>query len=655
MRRTCTAFIALTALLLAVGSTGPSALAISTGPLTANPDPVAFGTQDVGDATPAQTVTLTNASGTVALTISSIGASGDYNVPGGSDSCTGATLGIGDSCNVGVTLQPSSTGPDPGTLTINDDDSTDNNPQQTVDLSGQGVTNQFSASTLSSFPDQPVNTTSGAQSVTVTNNTDYAANPANPSITGSNAGDFNASGCNSTVAANSQCSVNVTFTPSATGTRNATLDVASQQVALSGNGVQANASVTPSSATFGSQPTNTTSNPTTITLTNTGSGTLTYSNTTVTGADPNDFSVGDGNCASAAFLAPNGGACTITVQFVPTATGHRSASIVVHDNAPSGTQTVTVSGTATASSVGFGPPTVTFAKTIPAGTGSPGHTITVFNETSANMPITSTVITGANPKSFIETGDLCSGKTLAPNGGKCTVKVRFTPSSAGRRTALLEINDTGPIAPHVHEVTLTGNATSPNNPKDVVGSVGCSTAHIRWVAPSATRFAGTIVVRNHVRYPTSAGDGTRVPHTSGVATDTGLKHFTTYYYRVFATYHSLTHPGKLNYSQGARMKERTGEICTPENGATIRTVTPKFTWLPAPTKGAYAFVLQRESDPIDANYATRTHLRLRSSWRWKKATHRLLSGHRYTFFLFAYTASHPSGHLIGETTFTVRR
>ncbi len=257
---------------------------------------------------------------------------------------------------------------------------------------------------------------------------------------------------------------------------------------------------------------------------------------------------------------------------------------MVHDNAPSGTQTVNVSGTATASSVGFGPPIVTFAKTIPAGTGSPGHTITVFNQTSASMPITSTVIAGANPKSFVETGDTCSGTTLAPNGGKCTVKVKFTPSSAGRRTALLEITDTGPVPPHVHEITLTGNASFPNDPKSVAGTVGCSTAHVRWVAPSATRFAGTIVVRNHAHYPTSIADGTRVPHTSGLATDTGLKHFTTYYYRVFATYHSLTHAGKLNYSQGTRLKERTGEICTPENGARGVGTTPTVTWLPAPTK-----------------------------------------------------------------------
>ena len=457
-------------------------------------------------------------------------------------------MGLGGSCTVGVTFNPSSTGSDSGSLQITDDDVVDG-ATQSLNLSGNGVANQFAVSSTSSFGDVLVGSTSSTQTVTVTNNTDYAANPTGPTLTGGSAGMFNASGCGGTVAANGTCTVNVTFSPTSTGAQSATLNVGGQPVSLAGTGVQAGANVTPATTTFGSQPVSTSSITKNITLTNTGTGTLTYTSTTVTGANPGDFSVGDSNCSSTGFLAPSA-TCNITVQFVPTAIGHRSATVIVQDNAPSGTQSVTVSGNATASSMAFGPASVAFSKAIPAGTGSPGHTITVFNTTSANMPIKSTVIAGANPKSFIESGDTCSGTTLAPSG-KCTVRVRFAPSSAGRRTALLEITDTGPVAPHLHEVTLTGNATFPNNPKSVAGSVGCSSAHVRWVAPSATRFAGTIVIRNHAHYPTSIGDGTRVPHVAGVATDRGLKHFTTYYYRVFATYHSTDPPGQAELLQGS--------------------------------------------------------------------------------------------------------
>ena len=72
-------------------------------------------------------------------------------MPGGSDNCTTATLGVGDSCTVGVTFQPSSTGSDPGSLQITDDDMTDG-ASQTVDLGGNGVANQFSVSSPSRVP-----------------------------------------------------------------------------------------------------------------------------------------------------------------------------------------------------------------------------------------------------------------------------------------------------------------------------------------------------------------------------------------------------------------------------------------------------------------------------------------------------------------------
>src|SRR6478609_7191545 len=412
----------------------------TTGSLGAQPDPVQFNTQAVGVSTPTRTVTFSDDTGTVPIQIQNVSATSDYSVS--NDNCSGTTLNQGDTCTVAVTFMPSSTGSDDGTLTITDDDTTDGATSQGLTLHGTGVADQFSvAGGPLDFGDQRVGTTSTNQSVIVTNNTDYDANPANANVTGSNAGDFGATGCSGTVTASGgTCSVNVDFTPGATGTRTATLNVAGQQVSLTGNGTDPSANVSPGSISFGNQPLHVISGTQTITLKNTGTAPLTYSSTTVGGANPTDFSVSDSDCAATLTLAPNA-SCNVTVAFNPTVTGSRTATVTVHDDDPqNGTQTVSVSGTGTPSSVGFAPASVTYTKPIPAGTASPGHVVTIRNLTSSPMPITATALGGTNPKNFIRSADTCSGTTLQPNG-TCTIHVSFTPSTAGRRTAVLSVSD----------------------------------------------------------------------------------------------------------------------------------------------------------------------------------------------------------------------
>jgi hypothetical protein len=651
MRRTGIALLALATLVIALGASGSGALAISPStPLSALPDPVSFNAQLIGLATPPQTVTFTNL-GSSAVDINNNGVTtdnNDYNVV--NDQCSNATLNQNDSCTVGVTFTPMSSGPDPGNLSIADDDPT--NSSQQVAMGGQGVTDQFSLSGPIDFGDQRVGVASGDQAEIVTNNTDYPANPNGPSISGAGAGDFNLDGndCSGQVA--TTCTINVNFQPTGLGPTSATLNAAGQSVSLTGNGVAPNASVSPGSIPFGSQPVATTSGPSTITLTNNGTGPLNYGTVTEGGPNQNDFQVGDADCKAIGSIAP-GNSCAITVTFLPTTTGSRSATVIVHDDDPTNpTQTVTVSGNGTPSSVGFAPSSVTFVTPIPAGTASPVHSVTVSNTTNSTLPITGISIVGTNPKNFIHSADTCTGKTLGPNG-TCTIRVEFTPSAAGQRTALLQVRDSGPITPHSHQVSLTGTGLFPHDPKSVRGTVGCGSSHITWVSPTATRFAGTRVVRNHAHFPTNPGDGTIVPRAAaGIAVDKGLKHFTTYFYRVFARYHSLTHAGGLNYSAGVHLKEHTGEICTPQNGARLRDLTPKFTWLAHPTRSGYAFVLERSGDTIWINYTKKTSWQMPSSWRYKRVGHRLVRGGSYTFFLFAYPASHPDGILIGQVSFT---
>jgi len=647
LRRTLLALTALASLLVVLATGGSGALGSTGGVFDESPTAVSFG--HVSGTNPqTKTETLTNTgSSTVNISSVQLNGSGDFAIA--SNSCNGAAVDPNQTCSVDVTFAPTSTGTETATLDITDDDPSS---PQSVDVAGQGVSPEFSLGTAPTFPDTVVGQTSQTQSILVTNNTDYADNTPAISLGGSNPGQFNldASACSGQVTT-AGCNVNVSFQPTSTGTQNATLNLGAQSVSLTGTGTQASAQVQPTSIDFGNQPVATSAGASNITLKNTGTAPLTYTNFGVTG-NTTDFSVSDTGCVGA-ILQPNA-TCTLTADFVPTATGARSATVTVHDSDPNNpTQTVNLTGNGTPSSVGFTPSTVTFLNPVVAGLASPVHNVKITNTTSKNMPIKGIAIGGTNPKSFIRSADMCTGQTLAPSTS-CSVHVQFAPTAAGHRSAFLQVTDTGAVAPHAHVVTLTGTATSPNDPKAVHGAIGCQSSQISWVSPTATRFAGVRVVRNHAHFPTNIGDGTVVPHSNGVATDKGLKHFTTYYYRVFATYHSKTRAADINYSAGVKMKLRTGEMCTPRNGARTTDRTPDFTWLASATRNGYAFVLQRSETTIDIAYSRRTSYQLRSSWRYHGHRHRLVEGGVYTFFLFAYPKSHPNGVLIGQTTFTER-
>ena len=74
-----------------------------------------------------------------------------------------------------------------------------------------------------------------------------------------------------------------------------------------------------------------------VTLTNTGGGTLSINNITVTGSQSADFA--QTNKCPAASLAVNA-SCTIGITFTPTVAAHRSAIVAITDNAPGTPQTI---------------------------------------------------------------------------------------------------------------------------------------------------------------------------------------------------------------------------------------------------------------------------------------------------------------------------
>jgi hypothetical protein len=113
-----------------------------------------------------------------------------------------------------------------------------------VSLSGTGTAAVASLSPTSlAFGNQPADMTSSAQTVTLSNTGNAALSITSLALTGTNASDFDQSNtCGSSLAAGTNCTIAVMFTPSVTGAEAASLSISDnasgspQTVPLSGAG-----------------------------------------------------------------------------------------------------------------------------------------------------------------------------------------------------------------------------------------------------------------------------------------------------------------------------------------------------------------------------------------------------------------------------------
>ena len=442
---------------IALSGTGVIAPAVTLAPTS-----LSFPDTKVAVTSAPLTVTLTN-SGSATLLISTIATTGDFTK---SDAC-GSSIAVGGNCVISVTFTPAAVGNRYGTLTISDNAT---GSPHVVQLAGNGLPAPLVslAPTSLTFATRPVNTPSAAQSVVLTNSGTATLNITSIAPTGTNSGDFAvaSSSCGLTLAASASCTVNVTFTPTAAGTRVGSLTViddaagSPHNVALSGSGVLAPAvTLVPTSLTFAGQRQGTTSAAQTVTLTNSGSAALNVTNIVASG----DFAQTN-TCGSTVAAGAN---CTISVTFTPTATGNRYGSVTITDNASDSPQTIPLAGSGLAAPiVNLAPTSLTFASQ-PVNSTSSGQTVVLANTGSATLNIASITITGVNNGDFART--TTCGATV-PAGGNCAISVTFSPTAAGTRLAAVTIADdagnspqsialsgTGVIAP---AVTLsTGNLT----------------------------------------------------------------------------------------------------------------------------------------------------------------------------------------------------
>jgi hypothetical protein len=215
-----------------------------------------------------------------------------------------------------------------------------------VDLVFTPSTATISPASLT-FTGQTVGTSSTAQAVTLTNTGATALSFSGITITGTNSGDFTqTNNCGTSLAANSTCTINVTFAPTAGGSRSATLTITDnapgspQAVSLAGTGLAPAVTLSPQSLSFANQLIGTSSTANPVTLSNTGNASLSLTSIAITGTNIGDFSQTN-TCGTSLAAGAN---CTISVTFTPTTQGTRGATLAITDNAPGGPQTVSLSG-----------------------------------------------------------------------------------------------------------------------------------------------------------------------------------------------------------------------------------------------------------------------------------------------------------------------
>jgi hypothetical protein len=639
---------------LGVALAGSSALAGTTGPLTGNPDPIPFGSVQVGSSSSPVQMTITNtdsASHTIDLVQTGGADPGQFSV---SNNCNGVTLdpngGANYQCTVDVTFSPTALGSYTSEVDVSYDGG--NQAGDVSNLSGTGDTTSVNVTPLSiDFGTQKISDPASSQNVTVTNNGSTSVTVVTSSITAGSSDFSDDGGCDGAVLANNgdHCTITVTFSPQTAGNKSGTLQIqdtgvsSPETVSLSGTATAP--SVQAPNLDFGDVLLGKSASKV-LTVTNNGSAPLDIaSNGLTVSAGASNYSLSADHCSGQTLTAGN--SCSATVNFHPVLSGAHPGDISISDNAPGSPQDVKLAGNGLSKFVNITPTSHDYGSMTVGRLGT-SHTFTLKNLNSSSLTIGAAPLTlvGANPGSFAITADHCQSQTIAPSH-TCTFTVRFTPGAGGALSVQLREADSASDSPHT--VSLTGTGVRPANVTRFRGWAGCTRTTVRWTPSSQTGRLGTTVWRNsHVpRYP---GDGRQMSYAGrGLVLDRGLAHFHRYYYAIWTEYR-FTKNGPIIYSPRSYTPLRTGESCYPQSNGVITTTRPNIRWLSVPHAFAYGLRIFQHGTGIFswAKRTTRTSYQLSSSWTYRHKTHRLQRGGSYEMFVYAYTRAHPSGIAVGR-------
>jgi hypothetical protein len=223
-------------------------------------------------------------------------------------------------------------------------------------------------------------------------------------------------------------------------------------------GAPGTASPSPASVGFGAVHAGAPTVSQTVTITNSGLGTLTFDTVTGNTVTGTNFTKGADGCTGT--LAPLTGSCTIVVNFTPTAanatTGNtpRLGTLTIRSvGSTNPAQLVPLTGAAVQAVATISAPAPTGALTA-GGLNVKNATVTVTNTGASPLSMTAapTIVKTAGPAAATFTPTTvgttpCTATTVLAAGGSCTIGVQYNPAgSTSTSTAHVHLTDSGAAA-----------------------------------------------------------------------------------------------------------------------------------------------------------------------------------------------------------------
>lgn len=434
-----------------------------------DPDALDFGSRTLRDTSPQQTARVVN-NGSEPVEITGITttrpAGPDYQVVG--TGCRGELAPRG-SCGIDIEFTPFETGDRPAVLRVNHSGPLS---PATARLTGTGTA---APDGLVLEPDPlafgavPVNTVAGPKTATLTNKRAGPVEVTGIAFTRLAGPDYRdaRTTCDS-LASGDSCTIDVEFTPSQEGARDAVLRVETSAgtatAEVTGAGAEQSSVIfRPAELDFGDRVVKRTTGTKTTMLVNGERDPVKVTEIVLGGPAASDYDIAATDCPGTE-LAP-GASCTVDLQFTALEEGERSATVEAAHSGRNGRSGARLTGTGAPepeSAVTITPDRIDFGGVI-IGRPSDPQRATVTNEGVEPVEVTGVTFTRPPGGDYRVIDTTCDNGPLAARGS-CVIDIEFTPAEEGPRDAILRVDHTASDHGSVADVTGTGEP----RPGDVI-------------------------------------------------------------------------------------------------------------------------------------------------------------------------------------------